>query len=121
MLITYHHRKGLPVNEPNQPKQKLPTDFPEVIEISPTYVNWFLGTGSNEGVRITFGEAFDDKDEFVVGHVAVMMSLQTSIKLHNMLSSVIQTLVSLKQQELQSNIARALAPQDRVIPDNEKN
>jgi hypothetical protein len=94
------------------------------MEVEATYTNWFLGFGTSDGVRITFGESFSKDESFVVGHLAVQMPLKTAVQLHNMLGSVIKSLIEVKQRELQDNVAKVLAagaPADGVIPNNKQN
>ena len=109
----------------DQPSSKvlLPSDFPDVMEIEATYTNWFLATGGADGVRITFGESFDKGDEWVVGHQAVMMSLQTTVKLYNMLGGVIQALVNAKQQEMKEQLNKIAedSVSRSIVPSNQKN
>jgi hypothetical protein len=101
----------------------MPSNFPDVMEIAATYSNWFLCTGGREGVRITFGESFDKGDEWVVGHQATHMSLQTAIKLYNMLGGVVQSLIDLQQKDLQASIAKIIdkTAAEANIPENKKN
>lgn len=95
-MTTTRQLKGPSVNT-NQSERL--SDYPEITEIPATYTNWFIATGSTEGIRIAFGESFDKDDRFIVGHSAVLMSLQTAIKLHNMLSAVIPGILNANQAQ----------------------
>lgn len=104
-----------PGPNPPPPKQaplREATDFLKILGSSPAvYSNFFLSMFTPEGIRIMFGESFGSANEGATARCAILINLETALKLNATLTQSIQAIMGAKQQQMQQALDMIIGKQ----------